>query len=67
MFNFFFYLPKKGTQGGFIDLNFSWYFLKWSLFNSRASSSAFSNRAGICYDIKHSMYMTENMNVHIRL
>lgn len=40
-------LPKKGTQGGFIDLSLSKYFLKWSWLSSTASSRIFLFLSGI--------------------
>lgn len=40
-------LPKKGTQGGFIDLSLIKYFLKWSWLSSTASSRILLFLSGI--------------------
>lgn len=39
--------PKKGTQGGLMDLSLARYFLKWSWLSSTASSRSFLFLSGI--------------------
>ena len=37
-----YYIPRNGTHGGFMERNFSIYFLKWSEFSSLASFNNFT-------------------------
>lgn len=60
------YSPKKGTHGGLMERSFSWYLRKWSLFNSLASSSAFSSLSGNFWiKITFYLYFISKLNLNL--